>query len=440
MSYVDFQANNGIFRVVYTETTSVNSNSSTITVTGCQFASTGYHNSFFYSDGVVQINGTTVVTLVNGSDNSIYVTDLNTFYNIPGSSGQSVTVAHNTDGSGSMSVTIKGRPGVYNDMNMFCYSDYRGNYEYNGSLAVALTKIDRYFNLYLYAGSNTGITVNRTASPLGGSIGVIGHGATIYYGDTLNIEYTIGAGCTILVHTINGSTFTSGTNYTVTSAVTVRTTASVNSFILSINAGPNSSVIVNRTSSPKQGAAQGYLSDGVTVYYGDVLSVSFNTSTGYNINAHTLNGNEFVSGISHTVTEDVSVVTTAVVKVFTLTKTIGIGTVLTVRRTASPNGGGSIGILTGNTVYYGDVLELTASSNPGYSIELMSVNGTPYTDNPHTHTVIDSVIVVIGSKALGFVYIDSGASIEKYKIVIDSGSAMEQYRAMIDTGSEIVPY
>lgn len=40
----------------------------------------------------------------------------------------------------------------------------------------------------------------------------------------------------------------------------------------------------------------------------------------------------------------------------------------------------------------------------------------------------------------GLVYIDSGASIEKYKILIDSGSSLDQYRAMVDTGSQIVPY
>lgn len=442
MAYKDFSAANGIFRVIYTETTNLTANTSTITVTKCQFASTNWYGTSFYGDGIVQINGTTVVTLTNDVYHATdYIGTTNEFHDIAGSEGsQSVVVSHNNDGSGTASITLKGRPGVYNDMNMFCLVNSKGNYAYNGSLNITLTKINRSFTLTISAGANTSITVSRTSSPLGGATGVLSNGATIYYNDSLTITYSVGTGCTISVHTINGSTFTSGTSHTVTAAVTVLTTATVNSFTLSLNAGSNSTITVNRTRSPKQGAAQGYLNTGAIIYYGDVLSVSYSVSTGYNIGTHALNGTTFTSGVSHTVKAAVSVVTTATVRTFTLTRTVGAGMTLVVRRTASPNGGGSTSILTSNTVYYGDVLELTASANAGYNIELMSVNGVAYTDNPHTHTVVGAVTIVLESKALGFVYIDSGASIEKYKIVIDSGSAMDQYRAMIDTGSAIVPY
>lgn len=442
MAYKDFSAANGIFRVIYTETTNLTANTSTITVTKCQFASTNWYGTNFYGDGIVQINGTTVVTLTNDVYHATdYIAATNEFHDIAGSAGsQSVTVSHNADGSGTASITLKGRPGVYNDMNMFCLASTNGNYAYNGSLNITLTKINRSFTLTINAGSNTSVEVTRLESPISGEWGPLNSGATIYYGDVLEVTYSVGTGCTISTHTINGSSFNSGATHTVTAAVTVRTTATVNSFTLSLSIGSNSSITVNRTSSPKQGAAQGYLNNGSTIYYGDVLSISYSVSTGYKIGTHTLNGTTFTSGVSHTVTAAVSVVTTATVRTFTLTRTVGAGMTLVVRRTASPNGGGSTGILTSNTVYYGDVLELTASANAGYNIELMSVNGVAYTDNPHTHTVVGAVTIVLESKALGFVYIDSGASIEKYKIVIDSGSAMDQYRAMIDTGSAIVPY
>lgn len=442
MAYKDFPADNGIFRVIYTETINKAANTSTITVTKCQFASTNWYGTNFYGDGIVQINGTTVVTLTEDVNHSTgYIEAKNEFHDISGSAGsQSVTVSHSADGSGTASITLRGRPGVYNDMNMFCLASSNGSYAYNGSLSITLTKIDRSFNLTINAGSNTSVEVVRLESPISGALGPLSNGATIYYGDVLEVDYSVETGCTISTHTINGSSFNSGATHVVTSEVTIRTTATVNSFTLSLSAGSNSSITVNRTSSPKQGAAQGYLSNGSTIYYGDVLSISYSISTGYNIDIHTLNGATFTSGASHIVTASVSVVTTATVRTFTLTRTVGEGITLTVRRTASPNGGGSIGILTSSTVYYGDVLELTASADAGYSIELMSLNGVAYTDNPHTHTVVGAVTILIGSKVLGFVYIDSGVSIEKYKIVIDSGSDMDQYRVMIDTGSAIVPY
>lgn len=442
MAYKDFSAKNGIFRVIYTETINKAANTSTITVTKCQFASTNWYGTRFIGDGIVQINGTTVVTLTNDYNHATdEVGSTNEFHDIAGSAGsQSVTISHSADGSGTASITLSGRPGVYNDMNMFCVVNSNGNYAYNGSLNITLTKIDRSFKLTINAGSNTSVEVVRLESPISGALGPLSNGATIYYGDVLEVDYSVEIGCTISTHTINGSPFNSGATHTVTAAITIQTTATVNSFKLSLSAGSNSSITVNRTSSPKQGADQGYLSNGSTIYYGDVLSISYSVSTGYNIGTHTLNGDTFTSGASHTVTASVSVVTTATVRTFTLIRTVGEGITLIVRRTASPNGGGSTGILTSNIVYYGDVLELTASADAGYNIELMSVNGVAYTDNPHTHTVVGAVTIVLGSKVLGFVYIDSGASIEKYKIVIDSGSNMDQYRVMIDTGSAIVPY
>lgn len=521
MAYKDFEAANGIFRVNYTETTNKAANTSTITVTGCQFASTNWYGTNFYGDGIVQINGTTVVTLTNDVYHATdYIGSTYEFHDIAGSAGsQSVTVAHNSDGSGSMSITLKGRPGVYNDMNMFCLASTSGNYAYNGSASVALTRIYRdytlsisagtgssitvkrngttlsngatitygdvltitfgtstgynlsthkvnnstftsgnthtvtgnvsvvstasvkSFTLSLSVGSNSTITVNRTSSPkAGASTGNLSNGSTIYYSDVITISFAVSTGCTLGTHTVNGSTFTSGNSHTVTAAVTVVSTATVNSFTLSITVDSNTNLTVNRTSSPLQGASQGYLSNGATIYYNDVLNIVFSAKTGCTLNVHTKNGTTFASGEAHTVTSAISLVLSSTINTYSFSKTVSVGLSVVVTRTASPLGGGATGVFTGDTLYYGDVLSIDASANSGYSIETMSINGTPYYDNPHEITVVSAIALAILSKALGFVHIDSGSAIEKYKILIDTGSRFDQYRAMIDTGSAIVPY
>lgn len=83
-------------------------------------------------------------------------------------------------------------------------------------------------------------------------------------------------------------------------------------YTLSISAGSNTSITVNRTSSPNQHASTGNIPNGSTIYYGDVLTISYSVSSGYNINTHTVNGTTFTSGTSYTVTGAISVITTAV--------------------------------------------------------------------------------------------------------------------------------
>ena len=82
-------------------------------------------------------------------------------------------------------------------------------------------------------------------------------------------------------------------------------------YSLSISAGANTTVTVNRTSSPNQGASTGTLSSGSVIYYGDVITVSYSVSSGYKISTATVNGSTFTSGQSFTVTSAISVVTTA---------------------------------------------------------------------------------------------------------------------------------
>lgn len=82
-------------------------------------------------------------------------------------------------------------------------------------------------------------------------------------------------------------------------------------FSLSITKTVQATVNVNRTSSPNQGAELGNLSDGSTIYYGDVLVITYSFISGYTSDEHSINGKNFDSGDTITVTEALDIVVTA---------------------------------------------------------------------------------------------------------------------------------
>lgn len=82
-------------------------------------------------------------------------------------------------------------------------------------------------------------------------------------------------------------------------------------FPLSITQGTNTTLTVERKSSPNQDAELGMLSDGSTIYYGDTITVVFSANSGYSIDAHSVNGQNLNSGQTITVTEPLEIVITA---------------------------------------------------------------------------------------------------------------------------------
>lgn len=83
----------------------------------------------------------------------------------------------------------------------------------------------------------------------------------------------------------------------------------IKTYKLSVQAGTGSSITVSRTSSSYGGVEN--LSNGATLYYGDKLKITFSAGSNYAINTHTVNGTAFTSGSTHTVTGNVSVLSTA---------------------------------------------------------------------------------------------------------------------------------
>lgn len=78
-------------------------------------------------------------------------------------------------------------------------------------------------------------------------------------------------------------------------------------FSLTIQAGANSTIAVNRTSSPNQHANTGTVTSGGIVYYGDTLTITATPTSGYKLTKFTINGTEYASGQTSAVSQTITV-------------------------------------------------------------------------------------------------------------------------------------
>lgn len=86
----------------------------------------------------------------------------------------------------------------------------------------------RTFNLSISQGSNSTVTVVRTASPRkNASTGTLSNGSPIYTGDVLTVTFGASSGYAIDTHTVNGITFKSGNQINVTKDLAIVSTAKV---------------------------------------------------------------------------------------------------------------------------------------------------------------------------------------------------------------------
>lgn len=198
---------------------------------------------------------------------------------------------------------------------------------YTGNISgqIQLKAANPEYTLTIKKGTGTSVTVQRTSSPLrGAATGTLSSGATIYVNDVLKITTGTVTGYTTTTVSVSGATLSNG-SCTVNSNITVNASASVLSYSLIVSAGSNASVSVTRISSPLKGASTGTLSNGATIYYSDVLQITFSASTGYYLATHKVNNSTFTSGNTHTVKGNVSVAATAVAKSSLFTVDIGSG-------------------------------------------------------------------------------------------------------------------
>ena len=192
----------------------------------------------------------------------------------------------------------------------------------------------------------------------------------------------------------------------------------VRAFSLSVSAGNGSIITVKRG-----GEA---LSHGAVIYYGDVLTITFGASTGYDLVDHTVNGSNFTSGGTHTVSAAVTVVATATRKSYTLTLTTDGHCALTVTRNGSA-------LASGDTIYYGDSLNISFSAQPGYEVKSAMLNGSEIT-SPYTHRVTGNVEIVIVTALLSSAWICINGVFRRYFINIYIQGAWRRCREKIFPG------
>ncbi len=122
-------------RVYYSETYDTETNTSVLSITDIQVLSTGWYGITYYLNGTITVNGNVAVTC-NSVTGEHYVRPLavNTWTSVTGELG-SVSIAHNTDGSGSASVVVD-LAGYTGD------GSYNNGWTATGNQSVALTTIN----------------------------------------------------------------------------------------------------------------------------------------------------------------------------------------------------------------------------------------------------------------------------------------------------------
>jgi uncharacterized repeat protein (TIGR02543 family) len=349
------------------------------------------------------------------------------------------------------------------------------------------------------------VAVSRTNSPIGGgSTGNLSNGATLYYNDVLKITFTANTGYTMSVHTVNGSSFSSGASHTVVGAVAVVSTATANTYSVAFNAnrgaGTGSGTMENQSftydqekaltvnaysrqirvtynyaggTGTQESAPAGSTFDGWAtsatgaVVYSNGQKVSNLTATQngtVTLYAKWTNGNVTLptptrtgyafkgwytaatggtrvggAGAKYSPTAPITLYAQWTLLVFTLNMTTSDnGLVVNVLRSASPIGGGGSGLLSnGATLYYNDVVTVSYAVSQGYQLETATVNGTDISvEGRKTVTITDNLVVVITVDLGAIVYIGN----EAYQAFIGNGTSYAQYEAFFGNGSGYDPY
>lgn len=158
---------------------------------------------------------------------------------------EDTTVIDHSDGTVELDITDYGVPESY----AWLFRSSIASYMYLTSDVVLTIITSENYTLTTSSGTGSSVTVNRTSSPRGGNTGILASGAAIYYGDVLKITFASDANYSITIHTVNGTTFNSGGNHTVTGNVSVVATATpLKSDIAATDAniGSVSNIIVTR--------------------------------------------------------------------------------------------------------------------------------------------------------------------------------------------------
>lgn len=197
-------------------------------------------------------------------------------------------------------------------------------------------------------------------------------------------------------------------------------------YTLTKKQGSGTSLSVTVYSSPFRSAGAAVSNNG-TIYAGETLKVSFSAQTGYQDPKCTVSGVGSVSsGATFSVSGDTTITTSAAKTPYTLSFCVGNGAALVVTRDGSA-------LASGDTIYYGDSLNISFSALTGYEVKSAVLNGVEIT-SPYTHEVTGSVDINIVTALLSSAWIYVNGAFKRYFINIYIQGAWRRCREKIFSG------
>jgi len=177
---------------------------------------------------------------------------------------------------------------------------------------------------------------------------------------------------------------TNGGTFTVTKATVVTAFVSqIPSFVITINQPANGTLEVKEGSN--------VIATGTPVLEGTVLTVSATANTGYKLDSIKVGNAKVVNGGTFTVTEAVTV-EAFISQIPPVTK-------FKVSYNPSMQGGqirvinGIKRVANGDSVAQGTVLNISVTTNPGYTVKSLKVNGASVSTSGYSHTVNTDVLI-----------------------------------------------
>lgn len=237
------------------------------------------------------------------------------------------------------------------------------------------------------------------------------------------IEVSHGTGTSKQITLAFSGTINAVTYFTYPNESSTVTVASATARSLSLSEGSGAEIRVSRQSSPW--ASAGSLSHGAAVYDGDVLVIRFSALTGYALLTHTVNGADFESGGSLTVSANVTVSAVAELLTYTLTIDADSHALVTVTR-------GGEALSDGAEIRHFDQLSVTVSARAGYKVSAADINGTAIgPEAAVSHTVSGPVAVTAITEALSNLLLDVGGVRKRFLILIDSNGSRKTCRMLV---------
>ena len=294
---------NAVVNINYTTSYNPSTNQTTFTFGECTYSYSGRdkHSTSIYTE--IWVTADWDPNTAVGATLSISSTTnggTKTFTGTP--SPSTLTVQHaSTAGNKIGAYSSSTKIGVYP------FSNSTGLYYYDGNIDGSITSTTLYtFHKNVSSGVNVSTITNTSNNYV-----ELEEGSLIHVGSVLQMWRSAADGYTLTeAHFGGGGVLENGATHTVTGDTTATITADVNSYSLTVNPSIGSNIIVNRTSSPLKGAATGSITSSDPIYYNDVLAITFVALPGYGLVTTTLNGSDFTSGNTHTVTDNVTVATT----------------------------------------------------------------------------------------------------------------------------------